>query len=267
MTGRIRAAVTKHQPCVGVWHLIQDLAVSELLRETPVDFLTLDLQHHAATIEGAQRAMIALRGSGLDVLVRMRSHDPAAIGQVLDCGADGVVVPMVDTAEQVAAVVAASRYPPDGVRSWDPHRAMLAYADLDDYVDHAGDALVVVQVETTQAVEAIDDIVAVPGLGAVMVGPGDLAVSMGYIREPGHPAVAEAAEHVLNRCRLAGVPFGMFTGSPEEAASWIERGALLVNCGADVGWVLQGARALGATLGQAIPPETVAAPTGRDPGQ
>jgi len=225
---------------VGCWHAIQDPTVTETLRDLDLDFLVFDQQHVAMTIESLQSSFIALRPSKLAALVRMLRNDAADIGQVLDAGADGVIVPMVNTEEDARHAVAAVKYRPDGIRSFGPRRALLRYDSLDAFIAEANDSIVIVQIETAEAVANLDAILSVPGLSAVMIGPGDLAISLGFFDDLRNPAVDVVVQSVLDRCRERDVPFGIFTDSIETSLAWIDRGALIINCYADLGFVTDG---------------------------
>ena len=240
MTHRLLTTMTEGRPVVGCWHAIADPTVTETLRDVDLDFLVFDQQHVATTIESLQAAFIALRPTTMAALVRMLRNDPADIGQVLDAGADGVIVPMVNTVEEARRAVAAVKYRPEGIRSLGPRRAMLRYDSYEAFVAEANDSILIAQIETDEAVTNLDAILSVPGLSAVMIGPGDLAISLGFMSDLENPAVDDVVQAVLDRCLARGVPFGIFTDSTEKSLSWIERGALIINCYADVVFVTDG---------------------------
>lgn len=228
------------RPVVGCWHIVEDPLVSEALRDVDLDFLVFDQQHSATTQVSLQHRFLAYRGGRAAALVRVLRNDVAEIGQVLDLGADGVIVPMVNTADEARRAVAAARFRPHGVRSLGPGRAPVKFGGFDGFVRHADDSLVIIQIETAEAIANLREILAVPGLTAAMVGPGDLAVSLGHLDNLGHLDVDMAIEQVMQACRVASVPFGLFTADTATAAKWLARGALMVNCGADIGLLLDG---------------------------
>lgn len=240
MTHRLLTTMTQGRPVIGCWHAIQDPTVTETLRDIDLDFLAFDQQHVATNIETLQRAFIALRPTKLASLVRMLRNDPAEIGQVLDAGADGVIVPMVNTEEEARRAVAAVKYRPEGNRSFGPRRAILRHDSLASFVSEANESVVIVQIETAEAVANLDSILSVPGLHAVMIGPGDLGISLGFLNDLDNPAVSEVVQSVLDRCLERGVPFGIFTDSTERSLDWIRRGALIINCYADCVFVTDG---------------------------
>lgn len=245
---RLLRLLAQGRQAMGSAHVVRDLSVTEIWAAADFDFVLIDMQHVAMTIETLQDTLIALRGSAASVMVRAKWNDPVITGQILDVGADAVIVPMVNTADQARCAVRAAKYPPDGTRSWGPRRTSWI-GDADAYGREANDNIgVFTQVETAEAIANLDDILSVPGLAGVMVGPSDLAISLGYPHNHGNPAVVEAIGGVLDRCRHAGVPFGMFTSAASEAKYWLGRGAALVTCGSDAGFIAAGMSELAARL-------------------
>lgn len=239
---RLQSSLRAKRPIAGFAHTIRDEGITESLRTVELDFLLVDLQHSPITIETLQRTMTALAPSELSTLVRAPWNDTATIGQILDVGAGGVIVPMVNTAEEARRAVAAARYAPDGVRSWGPRRTAYFPGDAATYARHANDnVLIITQVETAQAIENLDEILGVAGLSAVMIGPADLAISLGYSEDRNNPAVRDAIQRVLDRCLERDVPFGFFGPTLEDGLYWLRRGALIVNCSTDSAFVAAGA--------------------------
>lgn len=241
MKSRLLTSIQQGRPVVGTSHVIQDGSVTETLRDTELDFLFIDMQHIAITLETLQRTLIALQPTTTSVLVRPPSNDPVVIGQVLDAGADGVIVPMVNTADDARRAVGAVRYPPEGTRSWGPRRAARLHGGPEEYARDADDnAVVITQVETEEAVKNLDDILSVPGLTGVMIGPADLAISLGYMHDRTNQRVLDTAQGVLDRCLQRGVPFGFFAATVEDGIHWMERGGLILTCSSDTAFVAQG---------------------------
>lgn len=241
-SGHLQTSLRAKRPIVGFAHTIRDESITESLRTVDLDFLLIDLQHCPTTIETLQRTMVALAPSDLSTLVRAPWNDPATIGQILDVGANGVIVPMVNTAEEARRAVAAARYAPAGARSWGPRRTAYFPGDAASYARDANDNVVIVtQIETAEAIGNLDEILDVPGLSAVMIGPADLAISLGYADDRTNPAVRDAIQGVLDRCLERDVPFGFFGPTLEDGLYWLHRGALIVNCSTDSAFVAAGA--------------------------
>ena len=256
MKNPMHVSLAAGRPVVGFWHVIQDLAITETFRHARVDFLVVDMQHLAMSLEAVERIVIALQPSDVSVVVRTPVNEPAMIGQILDVGADGVIVPMLNNVDDVRLAVSAVRYPPEGVRSWGPRR-LPHYDSADDYARNANEnAVVLVQVETAEALANLDEVVAFPGITGVMVGPTDLAISMGYMHDRKNPAVTEAAMRVLDRCAEHGVPFGFFAGPLEEALEWLDRGAQIVACETDAWFIARGVERLVDAFDEARRPVT-----------
>lgn len=265
MKSRLLNSVQQGRPIVGVSHVIQDESVTETLRDVDLDFLLIDMQHIAVTIETLQRTLIALQPSAMSVLVRPLRNDEVLIGQVLDVGADGVILPMVNTGDEARRAVAAVRYPPNGVRSWGPRRAARIHGGAEAYATDADDnVMVITQVETAEAIENLDDILAVPGLSGVMIGPTDLAISLGYMHDRTNVHVQDAIQSVLDRCHERSVPFGFFAGSVADGIYWMERGGLILACSSDTSFLAQGMAQMAAQIATARErgPESPAAPAG-----
>jgi len=248
----LQASLRAKRPIVGFAHTIRDERVTESLRKLDLDFLLIDLQHTPITIETLSRTLIALAPSDLCALVRAPWNDPATIGQILDVGASGVIVPMVNTAKQAADAVAAARYAPLGIRSWGPGRTAYLPGDAATYAREANDSLVIItQIETAEAIDNLDGILAVPSLSGVMIGPADLAISLGYGDDRSNPAVRDAVQAVLDRCLERDIPFGFFAPTLEDGLYWLTRGALIVNCGIDTAFVTAGAANVAASVADA----------------
>nr|WP_255426447.1 aldolase/citrate lyase family protein [Pseudonocardia sp. C8] len=208
-------------------------AAIEVLGWAGFDTVCVDAEHSAldpSTIASMIRAADAV---GAAVLVRVPDHG-SDIGRVLDLGAAGVLVPRVESAEQARAVVSAVRYPPDGARGAGPGRAARYGTTMPEEVATANArVLCAVQVETVAGVEAVEEICAVEGLDVVMVGPGDLAVSMGA--PPGSPAHDAAVEKILTAATAAGRSTGMFCLDPEQVERFARRGVRMLVMGSDAG--------------------------------
>jgi 4-hydroxy-2-oxoheptanedioate aldolase len=217
--------------------------MAELIALESPDFVILDAQHgmfgHGAVID----CLMGLARTGVSPIVRVPSCDGAYIGQVLDAGAHGVIVPMVDSAESARNAVAACRIFPAGNRSFGPVRAAQTFGR--DPIRLGEEVLCLVMVETATAVTHIDEICTVPGVDGVFIGPGDLAVTYGL--PPGLDPVpgphADAIEHVRKVCGAHGVRVGLPCLNADAARRMIHQGFDYVTVGADTHWVTSNARA------------------------
>lgn len=209
----------------------------EFYGELGLDFVWLDLEHGGPSpwdgrvLEAFSRAAEV---SGIELLVRIPSADPALVRKVLDTGVRTILVPRVDDAEAVRSVVEASRFEYEGrpgQRGRSGARAARwgTRADYPETDDQS--VLVGVMIEKTTAVENLDDILSVPGLGFVFIGPSDLAVQMGYPSDTAEQAVVDRVEDIRQRSVEAGVPVGRIANDPDEAIAAVEHGVQLIRIG------------------------------------
>jgi 2-keto-3-deoxy-L-rhamnonate aldolase RhmA len=226
---------------LGVSLTIADPFVAEVIGGAGFDFVLIDTEHAPIAIDQLQVLLIALRASASTVLVRPAANDAALIKQILDLGAEGVVVPEVHDAASCAAAVAAARYPPPGRRGFGPRRAARLEGGRPAYLARANDEVAVLaMVESVDAVANIDALLQTPGLDGIMVGPADLAVTMGHINDLSHGDVGAAIADVRAACQRSSVPFGIFTATEQAAQRWAADGATFMTIGSDVQFLDQG---------------------------
>ena len=230
------AKILDRQLCFGTAITLSDASACEALA-TAADFLWLDQEHSSISLETLKTHLMALKGSDAASLVRVPWNDAVRIKPVLDLGAAGIIVPMVQTADDVARAVSACRYPPAGERGFGPLRPLdYGRANAVEFCDQADEnVMVVAQVEQAEAVQNVDQILAVPGLTSLAFGPMDLSASLGHRGQPGHADVLAAVSHVVERARQAGVPTGVSIGSsPAQVCQWVDLGVDWIALGADV---------------------------------
>ena len=199
----------------GAWLTIPSSLSAEAVAHAGHDYVCVDMQHGAIDYAAALSMLTAIDTASAMPFVRVRSNDFGQIGQMLDAGAMGVVVPMVNSADEARAAVSACRYAPVGARSWGPVRAQLAgggsYAGGGDYFARANDEVAcIIMVETKEAVARLDEILDVPGIDAVYVGPADLSITLGL--PPGLDnggAFEEARVRIAKTCVARGIVAGM----------------------------------------------------------
>ena len=197
---------------VGGWCHLPTPASAEILGLAGFDFVCIDTQHGLMGPDALLPMLQAVDATGTPSLVRVVHNSPELIGAALDRAAGGVIVPLVDSAEQAAAAVAACHHPPRGTRSYGPTRVNWRVAGSTE----APRPLCIVMVETPAAVDSVDEIAAVDGVDGVFVGPSDLALTMGMplTAQNGDPAYDALLSHIVERCRAAGKPVGIFSASP-----------------------------------------------------
>ena len=227
---------TADRPLVGMWVVSGSPVAAEIAAGSGLDLLLIDGEHSANTLESIQLQLQVVAAFPACPLVRVPFGDPVVIKQVLDLGAQNLIVPMVGSAAQAAELVRAVRYPPQGVRGVGSALARSSrWNRVDDYLSLAnGSVSLTVQVESADAVEHADEILAVDGVDAVFVGPADLSASMGLLGQQGHPTVIAAVERVLDAASAAGKPAGVNAFDPAVAEHYLDHGASFVLVGADV---------------------------------
>jgi 2-keto-3-deoxy-L-rhamnonate aldolase RhmA len=205
------------------------------------DFLMIDTQHTPMSLDRLGSLIDGLLPTDSQIIVRAVWNDTWIVNTMMDIGADGVIVPLTNTAEEVESAVAAAKYPPDGVRSWGPRRTER-YGGPQEYGVRANhETMVLPQIESLKAVENIDAILEVKGIDGIMIGPNDLALSMGLGEQRTGPEHDEMLAHILSKCKEHGVPWGMFTQTLENADKWLTRGGQIAIVGGDLGFVTAGA--------------------------
>ncbi|MBN1418559.1 MAG: 2,4-dihydroxyhept-2-ene-1,7-dioic acid aldolase [Planctomycetes bacterium] len=243
--GRTKAKLARGEPALGGWMMIGHPAVAELMAGEGFDWIAVDMEHTAIDLGTFQTIAMALRGSPCDLLVRLPACDPVIAKRVLDLGAGGIIVPMVNTAEEAALAVSMARFPPAGIRGASFARATDYGRDFDPYfAAHNERVLVVVMLEHIRAAEAADAILATPGIDAALIGPYDLSASMGIAGHVDRPEVLEAERRILEACRRAGVAPGIHVVpiDPEAVGRRIREGFRFIGCGIDSHFVIEGAR-------------------------
>lgn len=212
--------------------------IAELFAAAGFDFIVIDGEHAPQTPVGIQSQLQAVNGYPCTPIVRFGRNDPDEIRLALDMGAGGVLVPLLKTAAEVEALVRSCQYPPEGTRSYGPSRAYRFGFD-EDYFPRSDPKLVtMIIIETAEAVDNIDEILAVDGLDTFVMGPADLSVALGVPMQMDHPKVEEATEKVLDAARRAGKPAGvsMYPGVAK-MNRLVEAGARVLLGGGDE-WML-----------------------------
>jgi 4-hydroxy-2-oxoheptanedioate aldolase len=229
---------------LGTWITLLDPAVPELIAGAGFDLLIVDGEHGPAATADLARILIAARASEVPVLYRVGANEPVRIMHALDAGASGVVVPQIRTVADAERAVAWCRYPPVGLRGIAPRRASGYGRGTAAYMG-AANALVTccIQIETREALADLDAILAVPGIDTVLIGPNDLAASLGHIGELAHPEVEAAIRHVGERGQAAGVPVGAWAGSTAQARTRRDQGYAWATVGSDYAFMVSAADA------------------------
>jgi 4-hydroxy-2-oxoheptanedioate aldolase len=240
-----KRALAEGKRPIGFWLSLGSPAVAELVAGAGYDWVLVDTEHAPNELPDVIDQLRALEGGTASPVVRPAWNDAVLIKRLLDAGAQSLLVPFVRSAEEAARAVAATRYPPQGIRGVATLTRASRYGSVGDYVHAAPEELcVVVQLETRGALEELEAIAAVPGVDALFVGPSDLAADMGHVGEPGHPDVQAAIVDACARCARLGKPLGTFAPFERDARRYLEMGVRFAAVGADVVVLRSGANAL-----------------------
>ena len=237
-TNPLKARWAAGEATFGLWCTTSNAGQTEYVAHGSVDWILWDQQHGLVTDADLADVFRTCLGTGTVPLVRVAANDLTMIGRALDQGAAGVIVPLVNTAEEAARAAAACRYMPGGERSFGPNRATLVMGGLDPRI--VEDVACVVMIETRQGIDNADAIAATPGVDCVLIGPSDLALGLGLAFDDRGPTHQAAVQRILDAATAAGKPAGIVLGSGEAARHYAGMGFKFMNVAADVGLVVDG---------------------------
>jgi 4-hydroxy-2-oxoheptanedioate aldolase len=240
---RFKRSITNGEAQIGLWVALANAACAELCAGAGFDWLLLDAEHGPNDLRTLLTQLQAVAPYDSHPIVRPRAGDTHLIKQILEIGAQTLLIPMVETAEQAASLVAAMQYPPAGVRGVG---AVLGRSSrwnrMRNYLPQAGEQMcLLVQIETRRGLENIDAIATVPGVDGVFIGPADLSASMGHLGNTTHPEVLTTIEHCIARIRAAGKAAGILTTDEMLVQRYLELGCMFIAVGADTLLLSQGA--------------------------
>ncbi|MDN3558827.1 HpcH/HpaI aldolase family protein [Vreelandella neptunia] len=240
-----KSALAKSDPIWGCWAGFATGYAAEIVASTGFDWLLIDGEHAPNTVPTILAQLQAVAPYSAAPVVRSVNQDPALIKQLLDIGVQTLMVPMVESAEQAAALVRATRYPPHGIRGVGGGLVRATRWDgVDDYLTKAHESLcLIVQVESPKGVKQAEAIATTDGVDAVFIGPADLSVGMGHPGNPGHPDVQKAIEQVIKTVQAAGKPVGILAPLEDDARRYQALGCQFIAVGIDISLLRQGALA------------------------
>ncbi|MGD9125088.1 MAG: aldolase/citrate lyase family protein [Desulfarculaceae bacterium] len=250
----LKKRLTQGETVIGTFvSEVRNPNLAYILAQGGLDFMILDNEHGAYSTESVSAMVAAARGAGLSVVVRVPQISREAILKPLDSGAEGLLVPMVDSADQAGEVIAHAKYPPQGKRGVGLRRAHSLYHRVSaaEYLEQANqDTFIAVQAETPEAVAAADDIASLPGIDCLFVGPMDLSVNLGIPGQTTHPREIEAIETVVQACQSRSLAAGVWAVDPDAARHWINKGVRFLAYSSDVSLLADGAAAALAQIKQ-----------------
>jgi 4-hydroxy-2-oxoheptanedioate aldolase len=238
----LRELWDRGEPTIGGWCVIPGSFAAELMGRVGFDWICIDTQHGVIGFDQMLPMLQALSATGTPAFVRVPWNEPSDIMKALDAGAQGVIVPMVNSKEEAERAAGACRYPPQGYRSWGPTRAAMQVSGFGP--ESANRAVVcMVMIETVEGLAAVDEILAVPGVDGVYVGPNDLAVTHGMTPDAtaSDPEHRRLIEKILQACVRRGLIAGIHCSGPDTAIRWREAGFRMLNVDNDSVFLRAGA--------------------------
>jgi 2-dehydro-3-deoxyglucarate aldolase len=231
-----RRDILARRRLIGCWSALASPITTEILGLAGFDWILLDGEHAPNDLGTFIPQLMALKGSASAPVVRPTWNDTVAIKRLLDGGFHNFLIPFVESEDEARRAVAATRYPPAGVRGVSVSQRNNLYGTVPDYLATVNENIcVLVQIESRAGVAAIDAIAAVDGIDGLFVGPSDLAAALGHLGNAGHPDVQAAIRHVFARAAAAGKPSGILAPVEADARRYLDWGATFVAVGSDLG--------------------------------
>jgi 2-keto-3-deoxy-L-rhamnonate aldolase RhmA len=240
---KLKNYISEKKMTFGSWIQIPNVFTTEIMARSGFDWLAIDLEHGMIDLETVYQLIQVIDCNGVIPLVRLHVNDESTIRRVMDAGAGGVIVPMVNTAEDAQKAVNAVKYPPLGKRSFGLGRAHDFGLGFDEYVQTINDhSILVVQIEHIDALKNLDQILQVPGIDAIIIGPYDLSGSLGVPGQFDHPGFKDALHAIINRVQKSSVALGMHIVHPteDELQERESAGFTFIGLGMDTIFLLEG---------------------------
>lgn len=230
---------------IGLWSSLCSNIAAELIADSGFDWILLDTEHSPNEVPALMAQMQAMVRGTATPIVRVAWNDAVLIKRVLDIGAQSLLIPFVQNAQEARHAAAAAHYPPVGIRGTAGTTRATRYGRVSNYLKSANEEIcVLVQVETRSALDQIEEIAGIEGIDGVFIGPSDLAASLGHIGELQHPENQAAIEEAARRLKKVGKAAGILSVNEDEARRYIDWGYTFVAVGADVGLLARAADAL-----------------------
>lgn len=241
-----KRAIRDGKQQIGLWCTLSTAFAAETVAGAAFDWLLLDTEHSPGDVMSVMSQLQALSGfPHISAVVRPAANDAVLIKRYLDIGAQSLLIPYVQSADEARAAVVAARYPPAGIRGVSALTRATQFGRHTDYAKQADrEIAVLVQIETQAGLDALEEIAAVDGVDGIFIGPGDLAASLGFIGQVGHPTVVTAVEDAIVRIGKCGKPAGILTGDSAFARRCIDLGTTFTAVGVDVGLLARAADVL-----------------------
>lgn len=244
---RLKSALRDGQRQIGLWSSLASHVSAEVIAGAGFDWVLIDTEHSPNELPLVLAQLQAMSEGTASAVVRPAWNDAVIFKRLLDIGVQSFVVPFVQSAEEAQRAVAATRYPPAGIRGIATTMRANRFGRVRNYATRANDEIcVIVQIETAAAVANIEGIAAVDGVDGLFIGPSDLAAALGHPGDNAHPDVRAAIDDAVARIRATGKCAGILAPVEADARHWLERGCLFVGVGSDVGLLARHSEALAA---------------------
>lgn len=242
---KFKAALQTGDVLPGLWSSLCSPMIAEVLGDSDFDWILLDTEHSPNETPTLVAQMQAMSAGHASAIVRPAWNDPVLIKRLLDIGAQTLLIPFVQNADEAKAAVAATRYPPQGIRGVAGSGRAARYGRVKNYLQTASDEIaVLVQIESVEALTHIEDIAQVDGVDGVFIGPGDLSASMGHLGHAEHPDVQAAIKSAIDTLNKLGKPGGILAFNPDVAKRYQAWGYRFVAVGSDLSLIVNGADTL-----------------------
>lgn len=233
MINNLKQKLKQGEPVIGTFISMNSLEVAKVLAESGYDFLMIDYEHGGMNIETIGQQIMAIRTTDCSPLVRIPSQLLENVKKGLDSGAYGLMFPAIDNKEEAEEAIYHFNYPPRGIRGFGPSRANVFYTKSEEYMKFSEDQLLtIIQIESKEGVENIDEILQVDGIDVIFIGPFDLSFSLGVNGDITHPKVLESIDKVLAACKKHGIIAGIMTNN-DQLQNHLEKGFKFLIQGTD----------------------------------
>ncbi len=240
----LKSRLKNGEVVVGPFVNLASCALIEIAAYAGFDFVILDTEHGPLDIQTAETLCRVSAGVGISPIVRIRENDPPQVLRALDIGAEGVQVPQICTGADAESLVHAAKYAPEGMRGVSPYtRAARYFSDGPKIFERLNaESMILIHVEGVEGLENLDDIIKVPGLDVIFLGPYDLSQSLGIPGQVNDPRVVDRMREAAKQINSVGLTVGTFADGPEAANKWIEAGVRYIAMSVDTGIYLDGCR-------------------------
>lgn len=248
-------ALRRGRPQLGLWSSLCSNIAAEVIAKSGFDWVLIDTEHAPNELSGVLSQLQALSGGTAAAVVRPAWNDLVLIKGLLDIGAHNLLIPYVQTVEEARAAVAATRYPPKGIRGVAAFHRSNQFGRVSDYYSRIHEELcVIVQIETSEALRNLDAIAALDGIDGLFIGPSDLAAALGHLGENNHPYVRKAIEDAVKRIQKTGKAAGILATAEADAEHWLAQGCTIMAIGSDINLLTRHGDALAARFRKHLSP-------------